>query len=317
MQHEDLARRADDGRRRGSRTPGRRCPSGRWRRCRGGACDRQVLETTPPAVPRQRPRLSGESNRTTARRTIVQDQPRSTCYRRRSLRRSSISRGGASAMTLDQALAFVLFAIVAAITPGPSNIILTVDGRQRRCAARASLPLWGRHRDGADDVRRGLRAWESGAREPDHPARSQVGRGRLPPLAVMEDRHRRPERPGSRAGRRRLLGRGRVPMGEPEIVARQRQRGRHLSSGRGRPARSRNRSPSASCLSSPPSQAALSGSLSAPPSSDFCARSERRGHSTSPWARYSRHRSCCSSDSRSKAMLPGRAMGQRTGGSDR
>jgi threonine/homoserine/homoserine lactone efflux protein len=31
-------------------------------------------------------------------------------------------------MTIDQALAFVLFAVVAAITPGPSNLILTSTG---------------------------------------------------------------------------------------------------------------------------------------------------------------------------------------------
>jgi threonine/homoserine/homoserine lactone efflux protein len=37
-------------------------------------------------------------------------------------------RGNVAAMTAEQALAFVVFSIVAAITPGPSNVMLTVAG---------------------------------------------------------------------------------------------------------------------------------------------------------------------------------------------
>src|SRR5918911_2563488 len=37
-------------------------------------------------------------------------------------------REGAAAVTAGQAIAFVLFAVVAAITPGPSNLILTSTG---------------------------------------------------------------------------------------------------------------------------------------------------------------------------------------------
>jgi len=49
-------------------------------------------------------------------------------------------------MTAEQAIAFVLFAIVAAITPGPSNIILTSTGANvgalRRLPCLFGVAIW-------------------------------------------------------------------------------------------------------------------------------------------------------------------------------
>src|SRR5439155_15729805 len=78
------------------------------------------------------------------------------------------------------------------------------------------------------------RAWQ---RRPPEPSRAQGAplgwRGRAA-LALVEDRDVAPHRIDPRRESGRLRGRGGLSVDQPEVVARERERGRHVSQCRGR-----------------------------------------------------------------------------------
>ena len=81
-----------------------------------------------------------------------------------------------------------LFAVVAAGTPGPSNLLLTATGASVGVVRGLALPVRRRRRHGGDDVRGGVRAGQCRGRESQGLARAQLGRGRFSVVAGLEDR---------------------------------------------------------------------------------------------------------------------------------
>src|SRR2546422_4584988 len=133
-------------------------------------------------------------------------------------------------MTTEQIVAFLLFAVVAAVTPGPSNIMLTAAGAQAGALRGLPCLLGVTTGHGCHDVRRAARARESRSRESPGIQGAPLGRRCVSALAVMEDRDvRNSRRLGAGPGPGRLPGRCDLSVGQPEIVAGDGERGRHLS----------------------------------------------------------------------------------------
>ena len=133
-------------------------------------------------------------------------------------------------MTREQAIAFFIFSVAAAGTPGPSNVLLTATGAQ--VGVRRGLPcLLGVGLGMA--VMMFLVAFGLGSvilGTSARPQRPPVGRRGVSLLAGVEDR----DRPPGRAPRRTrkpvgLHRRGGLSVGQPEVVARVRQRCRNVS----------------------------------------------------------------------------------------
>jgi hypothetical protein len=86
------------------------------------------------------------------------------------------------AATAEQSVAFLLFAVVAAVTPGPSNIMLTAAGAQAGILRGLPCLLGERDADleGRDDPRRGGRQVhlekDLALAGPHHPGDLAVGR---------------------------------------------------------------------------------------------------------------------------------------------
>src|SRR5262245_5395191 len=93
------------------------------------------------------------------------------------------------------------------------------------------MPARGRPWHGRDDVRGRLRSRPRRVQPSRRAESGELDRRRLPPVAQLEDRHLGPgRRRGGKEARRLHRGR-RLPVDQPEVLARVRQRGGSLSAG--------------------------------------------------------------------------------------
>ena len=187
-------------------------------------------------------------------------------------------------MSFDQAAAFFLFAVVAVVTPGPSNTMIVATGSAWGLWRGLPWRAWLCRRYGGAAVRQrpGPRA--------DHPLPSpccqdsELGRRGFSIVAVLEDRQCRPRNGNDRRQARRLPRRCRFPMGDPKgwLVAVS-AAGTYLQAATDS-ALLQSASVRRPVLRRRVARAASSGSPSAPPFTRSCATTATRASSTSSWA---------------------------------
>ncbi len=136
-------------------------------------------------------------------------------------------------MLFDQAIAFLVFALVAAITPGPSNTMITATGsavgvwRGLPCALGAAVGMASLLFCSALGLGQLVISQPMLLR-----ALNRLRRG-LPVMARLENRDFGNFIGDERRDAGRLLGRGGIPVGQSEGLAGRGQRGWHLSAGNG------------------------------------------------------------------------------------
>ena len=245
--------------------------------CRGGAGRRRGPRTTRERARRPRPARGWRSSPRPGVCTIVQD------LRRRTWLHEDASMEVQSTTT-EQGAAFLLFAVVAAVTPGPSNIMLTTAGAN--AGVLRGLPCLFGVATGMGlmmflvPLGLGSVVLEQSAGTEGAP----LGRRRLPALALLEDRDVERER-------RPPPTRIQWAMSEPRPFSGstpsrgswpRARRGRFFRWGVGR--RSCNPRGWAACSCSRRCRAASCGWRSAPRCSTFSATHAGCESSTSPWA---------------------------------